>query len=141
MTLVNENAGHSLPASEGRTILIRLVFLDENSLEFQHRLREIDAAHCNQLRSGESRVLGFQLYDGWRQVKVSVFYRLHCGDPERKWSLLHHRIFDMQMEYDTPPTGHIADTLRNTQKERELNGRLRKHPITVDEWGRKLKEN
>jgi len=141
LSLVNEFAGHSLPASEGRTIFVRLVFLDEHNLEIQHRCETIDSKHCNRLRSGESRVYNYPLYDGWRRVKVSVLFRHHCGQPEKDWYLLHHRLFDLQMNYDVPPTGTVADVLRQQQKERKQREQYIGKPVKVDEWGRKIKDN
>ena len=135
LTIMNENSGHSLPASEGRTILVRLVFLDENNLEIQHRLEEIDARHGNRIRSGSSKIYTYKIYDGFRRVRVSVMFRHHCEQPERHWYLLHHRIFDLQMEYALPPTGHIGDTLRQEIKDREIRRKIRQRPITVNEWG------
>jgi len=136
LSVVNANAGHALPASEGRSLVIRLSFLDDSNLELDHRVEILDAASGTRLRPGGSRVFSYLLYEGWRRVKVSVLFRHYPEQPERHWLLLHHHIFDLQREFTAPPTHHIADQLRRQHHERrKLADRLRR-PTTVDEWGR-----
>ncbi len=138
LSIVNANAGHSLPASEGRTIIIRLTFLDDANLELDHVVECIEEYRHNRIRAGGSRVFSYLLKEGWRRVKVSVMFRHYPEQPERHWLLLHHRIFDMQRDFKTPATHHIADELRSAHKYRKrLRERLKK-PVQVDEWGRRM---
>ena len=137
LTLVNARAGHDLPASEGRTIVVRAVFLDDSNLELDHRIAYLDRPHHSAIPSGGSRVLSWRLYEGWRRVKISIMFRHYPAQPERHWLLLHHRIFDLQRDFRPPPTSPIADRLRHEIKRRaKLMERLKK-PTTVDEWGRR----
>lgn len=137
LSIVNANAGHSLPASEGRTLIIRLTWLDDANLELDHTEECIGAHHGTRIRAGGSRVYSYLLQEGYRRAKISVMFRHYPEQPERHWILLHHRIFDLQREFKTPPTSHIGDKLRARHKYRKsLKERLKK-PIQVDEWGRR----
>ena len=141
LSIVNANAGHSLPASEGRSLIIRLSFLDDSNLELEHRVECIEAAQRTRIRAGGSRVYSYLLQEGFRRVKISIMFRHYPEQPERHWILLHHRIFDLQREFETPPTSHIGDKLRARHKYRERLKEQLKKPVQVDEWGRRRENN
>ena len=135
LSIVNANAGHSLPASEGRSLIIRLCFLDDANLELEHRTECLDSPHQSQIRAGGSRVYSYLLQEGWRRVKLSVLFRHYPEQPERHWLLLHHRIFDLQRKFKKPPLHPIAEELRLKRKRRKRIRLELKKKTQVNEWG------
>jgi len=131
VTLINSGAGHRIPASEGRALILRITFLDDANLEFDHRTECLHARKNNRLRSGGSRVFSYVLRRGVRRVKLSLLFRHYDEQPERHWLLLQHRIFDLQRPFAPKPTHDIAERLRRIRAHRE---KIWKEDTTVSEW-------
>lgn len=85
VTLENRTAGHQLPGSSGRALVLVVRFTDRNGLEFDRQHEYLMSRTGTRLRPGENREYRFLLKPRYEGVEAVLYYRLTERQDPRDW--------------------------------------------------------
>jgi hypothetical protein len=85
VSLENRTAGHQLPGSSGRALVLVVRYTDRQGLEFDHQHEYLMARTGTRLRPGENREYRYLLKPRYEGVEAVLYYRLTARQDPRDW--------------------------------------------------------